>query len=205
VKPARLFLLSPASTAGERARILLRDEASFPLAVALRERGAALGEVFAFLSGLYFRGKLAYAAAFARPPAGVPGTLVITPTRGLAGPADRVTREDLLEFAEVDVARGGERYRLPLARDVSALAQAMGPACEAVLLGSIATGKYVEVLREGLGPRLRFPLEFVGRGDMSRGGLLLRCVESDRELTYAAVPARPLRGTRPPRLPPRGT
>src|SRR4029078_12652975 len=126
----RIFLLSPASCGGERARVLLREEASFPLAVALRERGAPLGEVFAFLSGLYFRGKLAYARAYARPPARVPGVLVITPTRGLAAPDRRVPRDDLLEFASVDVASGGERYRAPLGRDVAALAEAAGAECE---------------------------------------------------------------------------
>ena len=200
---SRIFLLSPASCGGERARVLLREDASFPLAVELRQEGAPLGEVFAFLSGLYFRGKLAYARAFARPPAQVPGVLVITPTRGLADPSTRVTRDDLLEFAAVDVASGGERYRAPLARDVTALAEAAGADCQAVLLGSIATGKYLDVLQQLLGERLRFPLEFVGRGDMSRGGLLLRCVEEGRELTYAAVPAKRMRGTRPPKLPPR--
>jgi hypothetical protein len=202
----RTFLLSPASCAGARTRILLREEAAFPLAVRLREVGAPLGEVFAFLSGLYFRGKLAYASAFARPPAGFPGTLVITPTRGLAEPDTRVLREDLLEFATVDVATGGDRFRLPLAQDAERLAAALGAEGQAVLLGSIATGKYVDVLREVLADRLRFPLEFVGRGDMSRGGLLLRRVEEGRELTYAAVPrgrAARLRGTRPPKLPPR--
>ena len=201
--PPRVFLLSPASCSGERARVLLREEASFPLALELRERGAPLGEVFAFLSGLYFRGKLAYARAFARPAAGTGGAFVITPSRGLADPAVRVTRDDLLEFAGVDVASGGERYRGPLRRDVAALVPALGAEGQAVLLGSIATGKYLDVLRELLGERLRFPLEFVGRGDMSRGGLLLRCVEEGRELTYAAVPERRLRGTRPPKLPPR--
>jgi len=199
----RIFLLSPASCGGERARVLLREEASFPLAVELRERGAPLGEVFAFLSGRYFRGKLAYARVFARPPARVPGVLVITPTRGLADPGIRVTRDDLLEFAGIDVASGGERYRAPLLRDGTALAEAAGPQCEVVLLGSIATGKYLDVLQQLLGERLRFPLEFVGRGDMSRGGLLLRCVEEGRELTYGAVPPGRLRGTRPPKLPPR--
>ncbi|HEX5045386.1 MAG TPA: hypothetical protein VFV75_21020 [Candidatus Polarisedimenticolaceae bacterium] len=199
----RIFLLSPASCGGERARVLLREEASFPLAVELRERGASLGEVFAFLSGLYFRGKLAYARAFARPPARVPGVLVITPTRGLADPGTRVTRDDLLEFAAVDVASGGERYRAPLLRDGTSLAAAAGPQCEVVLLGSIATGKYLDVLQQLLGERLRFPLEFVGRGDMSRGGLLLRCVEEGRELTYGAVPRGRLRGARPAKLPPR--
>jgi len=33
---------------------------------------------------------------------------------------------------------------------------------------------YVGALAAAFGDRLRFPVEFVGRGDMSRGGLLLR-------------------------------
>lgn len=79
----RVFLLSPASCSGERARLVLRGDARFDLALRLRSRdGAALGEVFSFLSGLYFRGKLAYANAFARPPDDMDGVLVITPSRG---------------------------------------------------------------------------------------------------------------------------
>jgi hypothetical protein len=39
------------------------------------------------------------------------------------------------------------------------------------LLGSIATDKNLSVLTDVLGRRLRFPREFVGRGDVSRGGL----------------------------------
>src|ERR1051325_10991404 len=61
---ATLFLLSPARCDGRRALTLLSPRAEFPLAVQLRRReGAPLGEVFAFLSGLYFRGKLTYATA----------------------------------------------------------------------------------------------------------------------------------------------
>ncbi len=55
-----------------------------------------------------------------------------------------------------------------------------------MLLGSVATGKYVDPLTEALGDRLRFPGDFVGRGDMSRGGLLLRCVREGRELDLRA-------------------
>ncbi|HEY6929256.1 MAG TPA: hypothetical protein VJA66_06235, partial [Thermoanaerobaculia bacterium] len=64
----RIFLLSPASCSGARARMLLRRQARFPLAERVRRpEGAPLGEVFSFLSGLYFRGKHTYAQAFARP------------------------------------------------------------------------------------------------------------------------------------------
>jgi len=54
-----------------------------------------------------------------------------------------------------------------------------------------------------LGERLLFPPAFIGRGDMSRGGLLLRCVESGTELPYAPVIGAPRHGKRPERLPPR--
>ena len=111
------------------------------------------------------------------------------------------TQNTVQEFSTVDVDAAEPRFADPLQASVQILLK--HGVDEVVLLGSIATDKYLEVLRQELGERLRFPLEFVGRGDMSRGGLLLRCVEEGRELTYAAVPERRLRGTRPPKLPPR--
>jgi hypothetical protein len=199
----RIFLLSPAFCGGKRAQMVMRDAAAFPLAVRLREGGVALGEVFAFLSGLYFRGKLAYAGAFAAPPQGVDGALVITPTRGLVAPSTRVTLDDLREFAGGEVDAADPRFRAPLARDARALAEAAGPAAGVVLLGSIASGKYVDVLAGALGERLLFPVDFVGRGDMSRGGLMLRAADSGQELPYAPVAGAVRRGPRPPRLAPR--
>jgi len=201
---ARVFLLSPARCDGERAKLLFRDEADFPLARALRQpQGADVGEVFSFLSGLYFRGKLAYANAFARPVTrDEPGTLVITTDRGLVSPAERVRIDDLRAFACVDIAAGDERYVAPMRRDVEALARTLAASDEVVLLGSIATGKYVDVMLSILGDRLLFPSEFVGRGDMSRGGLLLRCVSDGRELAYVPVAGAIRRGSRPPRLQP---
>src|SRR5688572_22377835 len=67
----RVFLLSPARCSGERANLVYRKQASFPLAVRLREGLATLGETFTFLSGLYFRGKLGYANRFAADSTGV--------------------------------------------------------------------------------------------------------------------------------------
>ena len=64
----RIFLLSPVNCAGKRARQLMSDAAQFTLARELREGGAQLGDVFTFCSELYFRGKVAYARRFARPP-----------------------------------------------------------------------------------------------------------------------------------------
>ena len=201
--PAQLFLLSPARCDGERAKLLFNPAADFALARALREEaGLALGDVFSFLSGLYFRGKLAYARAFARAPSGVPGALVITTDRGLVAAETAVRIDDLRSFACVDIAAGDERYLGPLRRDVATLAKTLCPSDTIVLLGSIATGKYVDVLLETFGARLLFPADFVGRGDMSRGGLLLRCVRDGRELEYVAVAGAVRHGTRPPKLAP---
>ena len=196
----RIFLLSPASTHGRRAQLLFRDAAAFPVAQAVRSaEGAPLGEVFSFLSGLYFRGKLAYASAFARPPQGVDGILVITPSRGLLTPDTPVSLSDLHEFASVPVDLAEQRYRDPLARETTLLARMIGD-CEVVLLGSVASDKYVSILTAAFGDRLRFPSEFVGRGDMSRGGLMLRCVDDKQELTYVPVQGATRHGARPPKL-----
>ena len=182
---ARVFLLSPATCGGERAQLVLSPRASFPLARQLRTpTGAPLGEVFSFLSGLYFRGKLAYARAFATPPPDAPGVLVITPGDGLRPPEVPLTLAGLRAAARVDIHVDNRRYRRPLERDARALAAAVPPDTEIVLLGSIATDKYLLPLRDVFGARLAYPLDFAGRGDMSRGALLLRCVAARRELTY---------------------
>src|SRR6478752_7974208 len=91
--PPRIFLLSPARLDGKRAHLLFYPVAMFPVARALHSTaGASIGEIFTFLSGLYFRGKLAYAEAFARPPPGLnSGVFVITPNRGLLAPSVRMT------------------------------------------------------------------------------------------------------------------
>jgi hypothetical protein len=203
-KPPRIFFLSPASSSGERARLVFNPHASFAVAQALRTpEGAPLGEVFTFLSGLYFRGKLGYARAFARPPKGVPGVVVITPSEGLVSPESAVTLDRLRAWAGVPIDANDARYRRPLERDARLVDLAAGPDCEVVLLGSIASGKYVDVLLKIFGERLLFPTAFVGRGDMSRGGLLLRCTDEGRELEYGPVATSVRHGARPPRLQPR--
>ena len=93
------------------------------------------------------------------------------------------------------------RYRRPLLRDLQKHAPAWAEA-EIVLLGSIASPKYVQLLTAALGSRIFFPSEFVGRGDMSRGGLMLRCVQEGRELAYVPLVGAQRRGPRPARLPP---
>jgi hypothetical protein len=56
-----------------------------------------------------------------------------------------------------------------------------------VLLGSVATGKYVDVLLPIFGDRLVFPKEFLGHGDMARGAMLLDSSAAQTELTYIPV------------------
>ena len=197
----RVFLLSPARVNGKRAQILMRPEAEFDLAVRLRETGAPLGEVFSFMSGLYFRGKLAYARAFAAPPIGTAGVWVITAGRGLLPPETVVTLADLRAFGLVSVDSQGSAYFEPLKRDAEQLRASLGPEGSAVLLGSVATTKYSEPLADVFGDQLLFPLDFVGRGDLSRGGLLLRAATSGRELPYEPVGRATRHGRRPARLP----
>src|SRR4051812_20342713 len=115
--PARVFLLSPARAGGERMGLLLRPTANFALAWAFQQKGAALGELFAFASGLYFRGKLAYARAFGRPPRGGAAALAIVPGRGLVDVEQTITVDDLRAIAEVPVDLRDARYREPLERD----------------------------------------------------------------------------------------
>ena len=193
-----VFLLSPANCAGKRAQILLRKGASSALATRVRDGGAPIGEVFSFLSGLYFRGKLTYALEFASPD----DVLVIVPGRGLVPAETIVTLDDLRAIPKVGVTPNNARYRDPLERDAIALAGRLSGDDIVVLLGSIATGKYVDVLDRVLDGRLRFPSAFVGRGDMSRGGLMLRCASSRQELDYVALAGALRHGTRPPRLEP---
>lgn len=182
--------------------------AGFELARRLRgPRGAPLGEIFSFVSGLYFRGKLAYARAFAAPPdPGCPltgeGILVITPGAGLLPPSTAVTLAALRAFARVHVDPADPRYRRPLVEAARMVARQIDAACDVVLLGSVASTKYVEILSSLFGERLKFPPDFVGRGDMSRGGLMLRCVAADTELPYVPVAGAAVRGPRPPRLSP---
>jgi hypothetical protein len=195
---ARVFLLSPAYAGGQRAQIIMSERAQFDLARRLRsDDPPTIGEVFTFLSGLYFRGKLAYAKAFSST------VLVITPNRGLVSADLPIGLADLRAFAEVDIDEDDPRYRKPLARDLRKLIRHLPADAQVVLLGSIATGKYIDVLLENFGERLLFPADFVGRGDMSRGGLLLRCAVDRRELDYIPVLGAVRKGKRPPKLEPR--
>jgi hypothetical protein len=189
VPQRRIFLLSPASSSGKRASLLFNNRAEFDIATRVREQpGAPLGEVFSFLSGLYFRGKLAYAREFQNPPPRrAPGIQIITPTDGLYAPGTLVTLGDLERFASVPIDPEDSRYRYPLERDASKMAERIGSSCQVVLLGSVATGKYIDVLLPIFGDRLVFPQEFLGHGDMARGAMLLNRAALQTELTYIPV------------------
>jgi hypothetical protein len=199
---ARVFLLSPARLDGRRSTILIRPPAKFELAERLHRGEATIGEVYSFISGLYFRGKVAYAEAFAGSPEGAASSLIIVPGTGLVPLETPVSVETVREFAGISIERDYDIYRAGLLRDARLLEQASGPSCNFILLGSIATGKYTGPLLEVFGDRLMFPADFVGRGDMSRGGLMLRSAQMGVELEYKPVAGALLRGSRPPKLSP---
>lgn len=183
-----IFLLSPANLNGRRGQSLLNPKAQFPLARELRSaQGAEIGELFSFVSSLYFRGKLAYARAFGRALADQESAYVISAGGGLCLPQERLSLERLQSWANVSIHRDNPHYTAPLIRHASALLDRSTPSTRFILLGSVASDKYVEPLLDVFGAALLFPEPFTGLGDMSRGALLLRAVRDRAELAYAPV------------------
>jgi len=167
---------------------MFNERATFELARRLRSpAGAPLGDVFSFVSGLYFRGKATYAGVFGRAPQGVGAGLVISPSEGLRALDEPVTLDRLRRWAEVPIDARNDRFTDPLVYHAEALERAYGATARIVLLGSIATDKYVRPLVRVFGDHLLFPSDFVGRGDMSRGALMLRAARERRELSYEAI------------------
>jgi hypothetical protein len=190
VREQNAFLLSPANLNGKRGRMLLNPDARFELARTLRSaEGAALVDVYSFVSGLYFRGKASYASTFSSN-GGPSQARIITPGGGLCRFDERVTVARLEGWQRVRVSDDNPHFSAPLLRHACELADALGPDARFVLLGSVASSKYVVPLLEALGPRLYYPAQFAGLGDMSRGSLLLRCVREGRELEYVPVETR---------------
>jgi hypothetical protein len=180
---------------------VLNPEARFALARQLRSPGGApLGQVFSFVSGLYFRGKATYATAFGRPPPGLEAALVISPGEGLRFLHEPVTLQRIRQWAGVPIDERNDRFTRPLVRNAAALERAHGATTRFVLLGSVASDKYVRPLARVFGDHLLFPSDFVGRGDMSRGALLLRAAREGRELSYQPVEGAARQGPRAPRL-----
>ena len=178
----------------------MNPQATFDLAVRFHQNGATIGEVFSFLSGLYFRGKLEYANHFAKAAAPLQGVWIITSDRGLVSQESVVTPDDIRAFSRIPIDRDEKRYLEPLVQSATDLALQLPLHAEVVLLGSVGTSKYATPLLQILNERLKFPVEFVGRGDMSRGGLLLRCIDDSRELDYIPLDGAVVHGKRPPKL-----
>jgi hypothetical protein len=178
---------------------VFRDQATFDVAVRLRSsQGAPLGDLFSFVSGLYFRGKAAYARAFGRAPDAEAACLVMSAGEGLRPLDEAVTLARLRAWADVSIDAANPYFTEPLVRHAAALERAYGASARFVLLGSVASEKYVRPLVRVFGDHLLFPSDFVGRGDMSRGALLLRAAASGRELRYEPVEGAVRHGPRAP-------
>lgn len=181
----RVFILSPATAHGPRALLLRKPDSDSAFARRVRAEGAPLGEVFSFLSGLYFRGKLEYARAFARSARNLEGVHVITMTDGLLSPEARISTQDLERFARCP--EGADAATERLERTARALAEQAGADAQIVLLGSVSTGKYTDILAPIFGERLFFPREILHIGQLARGALFLRHARQGRELDYVPV------------------
>lgn len=180
-------MLSPADLNGVRARQFLSPSARARAAVTFRSGdGVPIADAFTFISGLYFRGKFAYARRFAAPPASWEdeGIYVIAPGFGLVPPSWPLDKIRLRRLRRTPVDLRSRAYRRPLQEQAARLAEKFQENTSVILLGSIATGKYVELLRPIFGNRLLVPRAFWGLGDMSRGALMLRAVRSGEELEY---------------------
>lgn len=184
--PEKIFLLSPANMNGLRAKQLTSPRAKFDAALMYQSpEGVPIALAYAFMSALYFRGKITYALHFG----GLENTRVIAPGFGLVPPDWRITPERMKVLARTEVDVKKRNYRKPLERDAGVLAEHLPDDAQVVLLGSVASGKYVDILWPAFGERLVFPAMFAGLGDMSRGGLLLRAARADRELEYTSLHA----------------
>jgi hypothetical protein len=185
VTPSTVFLLSPVNLSGKRGQMLLNVSADFGLARALGSpQGAPLEKIFSFVSGLYFRGKAEYARRFGRDTAGRPSALVMTAGGGLCSLDETLTKARLEAWQRVAVSEQNPHFTAPLQRHACELLDTHDASARFVLLGSIATRKYVSPLVEVFGSRLLYPLRFAGLGDMSRGSLLLRAAADGVELDY---------------------
>jgi hypothetical protein len=182
-----IFLLSPADASGRRGQMLLSQKSQFELAHRLRTKGITLGEAYSFMSSLYFRGKLAYATAFASQIHNLLSIQIITPSRGLLPPRTTLSLADFLDLGVERILEKNPRYRDPLERDLRKLSESLGEDGKVIFLGSLGTKRYIPLLKEILGHRILVPRDFLGMGNMRRGAVLLRCVREHCQLTYVTL------------------
>ena len=170
--------------------MLTSPRAKFSAAVAFQSAdGVRIDQAMSFMSALYFRGKIAYAERFAQPGPSIEGTgiFIITPGYGLVPPDWRIDSERFKRLRKVPIDIKSRSYRKPLVDNAQTLAGQLSPSALVILLGSVATGKYVDLLWPLFGARLRFPRRFAGIGDMSRGAMMLRSAASGEELEYVTL------------------
>ena len=164
---------------------LRRPGSGVALARRLREEGVPLGDVFSFLSGLYFRGKLEYARAFARSSEQHDAVHVITMTDGLVSPDARIVADDLERYAQCP--EGSASAVLTLEKTALELSRRLDANADVVLLGSVSTGKYTDLLAPIFRERLLFPRDVLHIGQLARGALFLRRAREGPELDYVPV------------------
>lgn len=181
-----IFLLSPANLSGTRARQMISPRAMSAAGIAYRSpEGVRIADAFTFMSALYFRGKHAYAREFAKPHPGIGETaFVIAPGYGLVSLDWRLDKEKMKRLARTKIDVRSRAYTTPLRRCCRELEAKLSAGDIVVLLGSVASGKYVDVLEPIFGPRLRFPKIFAGMGDMQRGSVMLKAAAAKLELEY---------------------
>jgi hypothetical protein len=185
--PTLRFLLSPAHLGGARAARLTSLDARFAVAQSYRDGTLSIGEAFSWISALYFRAKLRYARHFGARHGGGPAQ-VIAPGFGLVAEDWLLSGERFTRLCQVPVDTQDRRFRQPLEAACAGLARSLDRDDRIVFLGGLAGDRYLAVLAPALGPRLFVPIDFVGRGQMQRGSLLLQAIAENRELAYSPAP-----------------
>ena len=199
----------PTAAAGARQQVL-SPQAAFAArrGSCARAQGAPLGDVFTFVSGLYFRGKLAYARRFASPPE--PrirrrlGRARHHAERRAPQPETPVTRRRAARLRRR--RRRSRPTRATGGRSSGARARwlrEIGADCEVVLLGSIASPKYVDVLLDDLRRAPAVPDRFRRpRRHEPRRPAAAQARARASSSTYAPMAGAVRHGARPPKLPP---
>ena len=145
--PSRVFLLSPANCGGLRARMMLSPTAQFDAGAAAAERrrraarrGLQLRQRPVLPRQARVRAAVRAAAGSRRPVVGrrrARHHAERGPARRRHG-ASRSRRSGHSRTGDIDLRNAA--YRVPLEQSATALRDAIGPDCEVVLLGSIASG-----------------------------------------------------------------